>query len=156
MPTSKVPLIVTPLKVPLFTTSETPVAVVIVPPSTVPPSNTHEPLAALSARVVPVLVSTPVRLTVPPLRVNAPKSASVKLPPRFTVTLVALIAPALVQTPLRLKLPAPFMINVAPGLFCSTLMVRLPPLVPCASASLMKGCAWMEIVPPLTSAEMSP
>ena len=157
LPTSNVPSIVTPLKVPVpFTTSVAPPAVVIVPPSTVPPSNTHEPLAAFSARVVLVLVSTPVRLTVPPLRVNAPKAANVKLPPRSTVTLVALIAPALVHAPLRLNVPAPFMINVALGLFCSTLMVRLPPLVPCARASLMNGCASMEIVPPLTSAEMTP
>src|SRR5208282_1022283 len=62
LPTSNVPLIVTPLKVPLFTTSVAPPAVMIVPPSTVPPSNTHEPLAAFSTRVVLVLVSTPVRL----------------------------------------------------------------------------------------------
>src|SRR4051812_26313919 len=58
-----------------------------------PPAKFHEPVAALSARAVPVSTSVPVRLTVPPLRWKLPRAAGVKPPPRVTVLLVAAMVP---------------------------------------------------------------
>ena len=68
-----------------------------VPLFIVPPARFHEPVVASRASVVPVLSSVPVRFTVPPVRLNVPRPASVKLPPRFTVELVAVIVPVLLQ-----------------------------------------------------------
>ena len=46
------------------------------PPLIVPPLRFHDPVALLSVSVLPVFVSVPVRLTVPPVR------SSPRIPPR--------------------------------------------------------------------------
>src|ERR1043166_5514617 len=84
---------VTPDKVPPLATNCAPPVAVTVPPLIVPDTS-HEPVAA--SNVNPPL-SVPMRFTVPPVRLNTPKPACVKLPPRFTVPLVALMVPVLFQ-----------------------------------------------------------
>src|ERR1035438_5179485 len=104
LPTSNTPLTVTPLNVPLLTTNDAPLVVRTLPPRTLPPLSTHEPeLAPSNTSVVLVLFNVPVRFTVPPLRVNAPRLASVNAPPRFTVAFVTLMAPALAQLPFKVS-----------------------------------------------------
>ncbi len=90
---------VTPASVPreLVKVSSAPPASVTVPPSTVPPTTFHEPVAAVKASVMPTLFRVPVRFTVPPERVNEPRPATVKVPPRLTVVLVAVIVPSFDQ-----------------------------------------------------------
>ena len=90
---------VTPSSVPpvLVKTSSAPPDSLSVPPSIVPPARFQEPVVAFRASVVPVSSSVPVRFTVPPVRLNVPRPASVNRPPRFTVEFVALIVPALLQ-----------------------------------------------------------
>ena len=56
------------------------------PPVTVPPLRFHDPVAVLSVSVCPSLLSTPVMLTNPPLRVKFARFASVNIPPRLRST----------------------------------------------------------------------
>ena len=65
LPTSSTPLTITPSNVPLCTTSAAPSVVLIVPPRIVPPCRVQKPLAALSASVLFVLFSEPVKYTAP-------------------------------------------------------------------------------------------
>src|SRR4051812_12326153 len=75
--------------------SAAPPVAVYVPFFNVPDESRFQlPVAADNARFP---VSVPVRFTVPPVRLNVPKVAWVKLPPRLTVELVAEIVPALLQ-----------------------------------------------------------
>ena len=90
---------VTPSSVPpaLVKTSSAPPLAEYVPFLMVPLERFHEPVAVFNASVVPVLSRVPTRFTVPPLRVNVPRLATVKEPPRFTVLSLALMRPALLQ-----------------------------------------------------------
>src|SRR5579859_5729654 len=65
---------------------------VTVPPTIVPSERFQD--SAPSASVVPVFVSVPTRLIVPPVGLKVPKAAAVNRPPRFTVELLVLIVPA--------------------------------------------------------------
>ena len=85
---SKVPEVLVP-KV-----GSTPPLSLIVPPLIVPATSANGPVAEVSAKVLPVLFITPVRFTVPPLRVKPLakfKLAVVNVPPRFSVPPNALI-----------------------------------------------------------------
>src|SRR5690349_7355670 len=56
----------------------------------------HDPVASDRVSVPPLTV--PLRLTVPPVRVQVPTSAPVTVPPRLNVPPVTAIVPALAQT----------------------------------------------------------
>ena len=128
---------------------------VTVPPSTVPPLSTQEPPTALSTNTALLLLRVPVKFTTPPLRLRVPRLANVKLPPRFTVALVALIVPVLVQLPpkVRVELAATFTVPPLPQ---PPVTKSVPPLVPCANPWLLNGCPLTVMVPPFTSHEMVP
>src|SRR5262245_7066235 len=72
-----------------------------------PPANTQEPVVSSNASVVPPLPSDPVTFTVPPERLNVPKSASAKVPPKLTVELLLeVMVPELCHgVPLRPSVP---------------------------------------------------
>src|SRR5262245_26622204 len=73
--------------------------VLIVPPCTAPPARVHEPPAASRARVLPVLVSVPRRLTAPSEPLIAPNHGTRNVPSRLRVAPFRVIAPALSQAP---------------------------------------------------------
>src|SRR5262249_6067786 len=77
-------------------------ATVTVPPTIVPPAR-FQVGPVPTVRLLPVLVSVPVRFTVPPLieKPLTPDAAVAKVPPRFSVEEVALTLPAFCQAPLR-------------------------------------------------------
>src|SRR3990170_1231960 len=78
----------------------------MVPLRIVPPWRVMTPRAASTVRVAAVLVIVPVMLITPPVRVIVPRSAVVKVPPRFSVEVVmSMVPPALVQSPARLIVP---------------------------------------------------
>src|SRR6516225_7455097 len=113
---------VTPFNVPLLVkVSSAPPASVTVLLRSVPPTRFHEPVLAVKPSVVLVLSSVPVRLTVPPERVNMPNAAKVKLPPRLTVALVAVMVPVLLQA--LLPLPRP---SVPPLAVMVPLLLQVP------------------------------
>ena len=120
---------VTPERVPPTGTKRLPDVAVMVPPVMVPPSR-HGPVVSSRARVVPVLLRVPVRLTVPPERLKVPRPARVKEPPRFTVEFVVLMVPSLSQEPLRARVPPLLMDTVWPRAFWRALRLKLPPFKP--------------------------
>ena len=62
-------------------------------------------------------VSVPVRLTVPPVRLNAPNCAKPNVPPRFTVEFVEETVPVLDHEPLKLTILLPLAVICAPAAF---------------------------------------
>src|SRR5262249_20844419 len=120
----------------------------------VPPSRTQVPVVALRARVVPVLVSVPVRLTVPPLRLKVPSWASANVPPRFTVELVAVMVPPLDQLPERFSVE--FVTVVVLLLDQGPERLRLPPFAASSGPVLDQVAALTVTAPPLASASMVP
>ena len=54
------------------------------------------------SKVVPELLTVPLIVTVPPLRIKVPMPAGVNVPPRATAELVAVIVPLLLQLPVKL------------------------------------------------------
>src|SRR5262249_54107904 len=128
---SRSPGTVTPLRVPPegVNTRRAPSPWLSVPPARVPPARFHEPVAASRARVAPALFKVPVRLTVPPAPLTAPRPAVAKLPPRLTVPPLAVMAPALDQAPPSERVPPPWARRV-PVLVQEVLeMLRVPPAV---------------------------
>jgi hypothetical protein len=100
---------VTPLNVPpeLVSTSWAPPAPVTVPPLTVPPASCHEPVVAVRAKVAAALFSVPVMLTMPPVRLNVPRSAVLTVPSRLTVPALTVMVPLLLQAPRMVSVPPP-------------------------------------------------
>src|SRR5260370_14343711 len=91
----------------------------------VPPSRFHEPVVgASSARMRPALLSVPVRLTVPPLRLQVPAGVG-RGPRRFRVPRLTVSGPLLDQEPARLRVE-PLALRL-PLLAQMPLTVRLPP-----------------------------
>ena len=78
---------------------------VMLPPLIVPPNSRHEPLAAFRTSVVPVLLSVPLRFTVPPERTMLPARLIENVPPSVNVEFVELMVPALDQFPPRVNDP---------------------------------------------------
>src|SRR5262249_49503323 len=137
LPTSSVPLSVTPSSSPLLTSSEAPLLVVTAPPAMVPPTSRHALVCPLNTSWGLASLSVPVRLTVPARRLSRPRLFRVKPPPRLTVLLVALMLPVLVQFPPKLRVhPAPAL--KTPPLLKPLGRRRLAPLRACARPELLK------------------
>ena len=142
-PSTTTPAKVPPVPVPI---NRAPSLTVTVPPLIVPPARFQDPVIAFSASVVPVLVKVPVRLTVPPERLRVASCAWVKVPPRFSVLLVALTLPGLVQAPSRVRVPPPS-IEIMPALDPDPEIVKPPPLEAWIMASLLQPVALIVRVP---------
>jgi len=98
---------------------------VMLPPLIVPPTSRHDPLAALRSKVVPVLLSTPVRLTVPPERTMLPAPPVENVPPRVSVEFVELIVPPFAQFPPSVNVPPVPIVT----LFVLVFVAPVPPRV---------------------------
>ena len=151
------PLSVTPLNVPplVVVRNDEPSANATVPPTTVPPRRRHDPVAAFSVRFV--FVNTPVRFTVPPVRVITPMPACVNVPPRFKVELVTFTAPRLFQAPANVSvefvadiIPVPALVQVVPAID------RIPPLIASAVPLLVNPLVPIVSVWPEMSADRVP
>src|SRR5438309_729312 len=87
------------------------------PPLTVPPVSCQEPVVGERARFP---ISTPVRLTVPPVRDTVPRPDWVSVPARFNVPLVIVVVPVegarlyTVRVASVRTLIAPALVNVPP------------------------------------------
>src|SRR5262245_44113893 len=128
---SKSPLTLIPSNVPplWLKVSLTSPTWVTVPPLIVPPFNVHDPLAVFSPSVAPFRSSTPVTLTLPPVRLNVPRFGNVNVPPRFTVVSFALIVPLLIQRPSKVSVPPPLP-SIRPALFqVGGMMLNEPPFL---------------------------
>ena len=148
-------LSVTPSNVPplLVDTSDEPSANATVPPTTAPPFKFHEPVVALTTRSV--LVSVPVRLTVPPVRLIVPMSSWVKVPSRFSVELFTVTVPSLSQSSSRVSVEsvaeiAPVLVHVA------LLSVSVAPLMASAVPLLVNPLVLIVRACPETSAVSVP
>ena len=114
-----------------------------VPPLIVPATRRIEPVAGEKVSVVPVLVSVPVRLTLPPKALSSvPSAESVKVPPKFTVLAASAtrMVPALLQLAVLIDSVLPVFASSRPVLLIvpPLAMVRVLPLLALIDPLLLK------------------
>ncbi len=152
---SVTPLVNVPLVLSVLKSSVEPFANCTVPPL-ITPKKFHDPVAAFNVSVEPVLVSVPLRLTVPPVRLIAPNPAVVKVPPRLRVEFVTVMVPVLVQLLPRFSVES--VAVIVPVLPVARLFTaNVAPLVACA-VPVLTNVLLGEIVTvmPETLVEMRP